>query len=208
MSVNEKYIKHWSRTDIDPVRLVGGQLEAISKNQFEMLKSAGLEPQHRYLDIGCGCVRGGRLIEKYLDKGNYWGIDISQFLIEEGKKHVQVPEQLMVAHSYEYDKLVPGKFDYVVLFSVFTHVYEQDIITMLAEIGKVLADGGKCIPSIIWCSEDNESTHYGNIAKMTYKKSYIEELWGKCGWKHTRIIPSITDCELHKIYVLEKADVS
>jgi hypothetical protein len=39
--------------------LVGGLWEELGRLQFEFLVGAGLRPEMRLLDIGCGCPRGG-----------------------------------------------------------------------------------------------------------------------------------------------------
>ena len=46
----------------------------------------GLQPKHRFFDIGCGSLRGGVHFIRYLDKNNYFGTDISSELIKVGIK--------------------------------------------------------------------------------------------------------------------------
>lgn len=48
------------------------------KMQLEFLKSRGLKPHHKFLDLGCGTGRLACKMIPYLDSGNYTGIDISQ----------------------------------------------------------------------------------------------------------------------------------
>src|SRR3979409_2149502 len=62
---------------LDHRAAVGGRWEEIGELQFQFLRTHGLEPQHRLLDIGCGSLRGGVRFVSYLDPGNYFGIDIS-----------------------------------------------------------------------------------------------------------------------------------
>lgn len=38
---------------------VGGMWDQIGKLQFEFMVKHGLKPEHKFLDIGCGSLRGG-----------------------------------------------------------------------------------------------------------------------------------------------------
>ena len=41
-------------------RFVGGVWDSHGQRQLEWLKTRGLQPHHRMVDIGCGCFRAGR----------------------------------------------------------------------------------------------------------------------------------------------------
>jgi len=196
------YRNHTPDDRIDPVSLVGGDLDNVSKRQLEMVQSVGLKPTHKYLDIGCGCVRGGRLIEKYLDEGNYWGLDISETLLEEGKKHVKCPDQLIQVTDYEYTKYVSLKFDYIVLFSVFTHIYEDDIVNVLNGIKPLTTPTTITAPSVLLMSEDNERDALGNVDKIVYKQSCIERIFNSCGYDYKLYSFPITNTRKHTWYLL------
>lgn len=44
----------------EPHRIaVGGMWDEIGKLQFEFMVKQGLKPHHKFLDIGCGSLRGG-----------------------------------------------------------------------------------------------------------------------------------------------------
>ena len=64
--------------------LAGGMWEEIGKLQFDFMMQQGLKPHHVLLDIGCGPLRGGVYFIKYLDKGNYLGIDKNKSLVNGG----------------------------------------------------------------------------------------------------------------------------
>ncbi len=59
--------------------------------QIDFLKKQGLKPEHYLLDIGCGTLRGGIPIIDYLDKGHYYGIEVRDFVLDEGRKELQMP---------------------------------------------------------------------------------------------------------------------
>ena len=64
--------------------LVGGLWDEMGELQMEFMRSRGLLPQHRLVDIGCGSLRGGVHFVRYLDPGNYYGLDHNQSLLDAG----------------------------------------------------------------------------------------------------------------------------
>jgi hypothetical protein len=58
--------------------------ESHGARQLEFLKGHGLRPEHKLLDVGCGCFRAGRYFIDYLDRGNYYGVDANLSLMQTG----------------------------------------------------------------------------------------------------------------------------
>jgi len=127
--------------------LVGGLWDEIGNLQFEFLINSGLRPNHKLLDIGCGCLRGGIHYAKYLEQGNYFGIDINSSLIEAGKIEIEraglstKKPNLIVDDKFSFDKF-GMKFDFMVSISVFTHLPINMIIRCLSKARESLADNG------------------------------------------------------------------
>lgn len=128
--------------------MVGGMWEEIGRLQFEFLRARGLKPDHRLLDIGCGSLRGGIHAIKYLETGNYYGLDINPSLIEAGRHELRLAglthknPHLAVSDRFELG-LFRQKFDYLLALSVFTHVFANHIIRCLTEVRGVLASKGQ-----------------------------------------------------------------
>lgn len=109
---------------------VGGMWEEMGDHQIAMLQDQGLRPEHRLLDIGCGCLRLGRKAAAYLDPGNYWGTDLVEPLIDAGYRNEIVPVGLQdrlprsnLIQDPEFTfKGVPRAFEFVIAQSVFTHL--------------------------------------------------------------------------------------
>ena len=72
----------------DPRQAVGGLWDHLGPLQLEVLRAHGLRPEHRLLDIGCGSLRGGRHLMRYLEPGNYWGLDISPEILAAARQLV------------------------------------------------------------------------------------------------------------------------
>lgn len=63
---------------------VGGLWDEIGRLQFEFLVAEGLQPSHVFLDVAGGALRGGVHFVRYLEPGNYLGIDKEQDLLDRG----------------------------------------------------------------------------------------------------------------------------
>jgi len=126
---------------------VGGMWDELGPLQFDFLIESGLKPNHKLLDIGCGCLRGGVHYIDYLSEGNYFGLDINSSLIEAGK--IEVEEAglshkkpiLMVDDEFSFEKF-GTKFDFMISVSVFTHLPANIIVQCLKKARECLTDDG------------------------------------------------------------------
>jgi SAM-dependent methyltransferase len=127
---------------------VGGMWDEIGRLQRDFLISRGLRPEHRFVDVGCGALRGGIHFVAYLAHGHYHGLDINSSLIEAGRMELksagldQKGANLLVNDQFD---LTPfGKsFDYGLALSVFTHVPFNTIVRCLTRVREVLAARGR-----------------------------------------------------------------
>lgn len=128
---------------------VGGLWEEIGKLQFDFLVENGLTPEHYFLDVGCGSLRGGVHFIQYLKRGHYFGIDKDKSLLDAGKfveiKRYDLADKdpiMVQMDDFNFESLVQ-KFDYALAQSVFTHLPVNSIIRCIMNIEKVLVEGGK-----------------------------------------------------------------
>jgi len=151
MNEINKYNRQLSRDEIEAGihrTMVGGMWDKIGPLQFDFLRARGLKPGHRFLDIGCGALRGGIHAIEYLERGNYYGLDMNQSLIEAGRRELQIAglehknPRLALNDRFELG-LFEQKFEYLLALSVFTHLFANHIIRCLAEVRKVLAPEGR-----------------------------------------------------------------
>jgi len=126
---------------------IGGLWGKLGLQQLEFLKSHGLKPDHKLIDIGCGCLRGGLHFMRYLDAGNYYGIDVNRSLIEAGVMEIKKEglddklPTLLVDDHFRLDKF-GEEFDYMVSVSLFTHLPMNIIIRCLSMASRVLKSNG------------------------------------------------------------------
>jgi ubiquinone/menaquinone biosynthesis C-methylase UbiE len=151
MSEINQYDQQLTREQIDAGKhrdMVGGMWEEIGRLQFEFLRARGLKPGHRLLDVGCGSLRGGIHAIKYLEIGNYYGLDINPSLIEAGRHELKLAglshKNPHLASSDRFELgLFQERFDYALALSVFTHLFANHIIRCLAEVREVMAPEGR-----------------------------------------------------------------
>lgn len=144
-----KYARHTDRRiATDPQAAIGGMWEEIGQLQVDFLRKEGLLPSHRLLDIGCGTLRGGRHLIRYLDAGRYTGTELSagavgaaRTLIEreeltaKGATIIHVPDGRLTFEN------LSGPFDYIFAQSVFTHLAERHIEQCFAHLSTIMDDG-------------------------------------------------------------------
>jgi cyclopropane fatty-acyl-phospholipid synthase-like methyltransferase len=212
MSEINRYDRQLTREQINAGKhrdMVGGMWEEIGRLQFEFLRAHGLKPDHRLLDIGCGSLRGGIHAIKYLETGNYYGLDINPSLIEAGRHELSLAglthknPHLAVSDRFELG-LFGQKFEHLLALSVFTHVFANHIIRCLSEAREVLAPQGQFFatfflaphsvhlapivqqPGGVQTQYDRNPFHYSHdeIRAMAQLANFSVELIGD--WNHPR----------------------
>jgi SAM-dependent methyltransferase len=118
------------------------------KRDFQMvfLRSQGLQPEHRLLDIGCGTLRGGIPIIDYLDCSHYYGIEVRPSVLAEGLKELcdagleaKCPT-LIVGEVGAID--IPVRLDFVWAFSVLIHMTDDIVERTVAFAARQIGSGG------------------------------------------------------------------
>jgi ubiquinone/menaquinone biosynthesis C-methylase UbiE len=126
--------------DMGHRQYVGGLWEVLGRLQFRFMIEQGLQPQHVFLDIACGSLRGGVRFIPYLDRGNYLGLDIQQRLIDIGIRHELGPQlneikkpEFVVSDAFEFGRFSKQP-DFALAQSLFTHLTEADIALCLRNL--------------------------------------------------------------------------
>ncbi len=136
----------------------------VGEHLFGLLTAfAGIRPQDRVLEIGCGVGRTAAPLTRFITPpGRYDGLDVSRPSIRWcrwaiGRRFRQFRFQHADIQNGEYNpagRIPPERyvfpyasetFDLVFLTSVFTHMLPAAIPQYLAEIRRVLAPGGRLL---------------------------------------------------------------
>ena len=177
-----KIVKEW-RPDYPLHRAFIGvpeHYDFIGAMGFNLLTSVGLRQYHKLLDIGCGSLRIGRLFIPYLDKGNYWGIEPNDWLIDEGLqnelgKDILTVKQPHFVRSDKYDTIPDDtQFDYMLAHSIFTHAPLSLVKYWLAFTQKHLTEKGVFVATFFLDEMDYLGDEWVYPGKTTFKIETIE----------------------------------
>ena len=172
------------------VQMTGGgpeTFDVISKGHMDQLaRYAPIEPGHNVLEIGCGIGRDAiPLSEVLAEESTYLGVDIIRDSIEWcnaniGRRHPNFRFQYFDVRDQLHNPqgttattdikfpLASGSIDRVIGQSVFTHMFEDDIVHYLTEFNRVLKPDGLVMVSAFVVDE----------AKLRHVRSAEAELAG------------------------------
>jgi ubiquinone/menaquinone biosynthesis C-methylase UbiE len=136
----------------DPNRAIGSDSPehwlSLGEMQFKYLLEYGLQPQHDFLEIGCGNLRLGWRVIQYLEPGRYVGLDISAKILDSARCKLdeyqlqgQRPSLFLVRDAC-YDFLPADTFDCAYAHAVFTQVPMEVIRAVLGGVRRVVKPGG------------------------------------------------------------------
>lgn len=126
---------------------VGGLWDELGALQLSFLKQQGLAPHHRFIDVGCGALRGGLHFIGYLDAGRYHGLDINPSLLEAGRTELHAAgldarqPRLLADAGFSLDRF-GERFDFGLALSVFTHLPMNSILRCLMAVADCLDPDG------------------------------------------------------------------
>jgi hypothetical protein len=131
------------------------------REQFIYLLTAGLNPDSRLVDLGCGVLRAGYWLIHFLDAGCYCGIEPHEGRLRMGIDTILEPEMLELKRprfdtNANFDTSVFGeKFDFFLAYSIWTHASKRQIRTMLDSFVRDSSDGGVFLTSYLPADESN-----------------------------------------------------
>lgn len=129
--------------------IVGWPWEEVGEIQFELLQACGLRPFHKFLDIGCGSLRGGIHFVRYLQAGNYFGCDLNQSLLDAGYDRElrmrdlqdKLPKEHLLCDANFHFEEFGQTFDYALAYSLFTHLPLNHIRMCIEKLVMVMKPG-------------------------------------------------------------------
>lgn len=121
--------------------------------QINFLTQMGLQPHHHLLDIGCGTLRGGIPVIRYLDKGHYYGTEVREAVLDEGRLELQEAgledkEPGLILSTDVSTLSIDRRFDMIWAYSVFLHMTDEILQETMHFVARHLADGGACYANV------------------------------------------------------------
>lgn len=160
-------------------KAVGGAWDTIGPAQLDFMKSRGMEPDDHLLDVGCGSLRGGVHLIRFLSPERYHGVDADQALLGAGRRELEKAglasknPVLTQMEDFGFHRL-EREFDWALAHSLFTHLNMNAIYRCLSNVRRVLRPSGKFFATYFEVDLDSEgfapvqqTTHNGSPI-MTY----------------------------------------
>ena len=150
-----------------------GDFKKAGQRFLELAVDAGLGPNDRVLDLGCGVGRLAVALSAYLDdRGRYVGLDTDRKSIELcnewiGSRLEQFSFVWADVFNTTYNRRAEAKaaqyrfpfeqdaFDFVFSNSLFTHLVPDDARNYFSEIGRVLKPGGTTLNTIFLLNRES-----------------------------------------------------
>jgi hypothetical protein len=164
--------------------------EQAGRNQFVTLLEAGLVPESKVLDIGCGVLRLGYWLIRFLEDGGYCGIEPAEVRLNLGKKYLFSSLLLnakkpLFDFNPEFDTGVfKKKFDFFLAGSIWTHCSKDSIKIMLDGFVENTKKSGVFLTSYLPADAADEdyqgrnwvgTSHMSNVAGcIKHSRSWIE----------------------------------
>ena len=158
------------RRHVGPLRT----FEASGAEFFTYLRlMSGLQPDHRMLDVGCGCGLMALYLKDFLtERGSYVGVDLDRASIEWCRKHIRLPkfefkhidinspayhpEGKHCGDEFDFPYLSQS-FDVILFKSVFTHMRPGEVENYLCETARMMKEGGRCLATFFLLNDEQRT---------------------------------------------------
>ncbi|MBX6743551.1 MAG: class I SAM-dependent methyltransferase [Acetobacteraceae bacterium] len=145
---------------------VGGPVatfERIGVTEHSLLDMYGLRDDSRVLDIGCGAGRLARQLSRR-PRLSYHGIDVVPELLAYARRKISRQDFKFDLVSGNTIPLPDASVDFVILFSVFTHLLHEESYVYLEQCRRVLVPGGRVVFSFFeFATPSHWSVFDGNV---------------------------------------------
>lgn len=139
-----------SKSKTSHQQAVGGDFAVVGLLEANLLKTAGLQPHHRLIDVGCGSGRLATQLTDYLkESGSYLGTDILPSLLEHAKANAGRPDWTFEQTNGQVIPSGDESADMVCFFSVMTHITHEETWQYILESKRVLRPGGLLVCSFL-----------------------------------------------------------
>ena len=154
-NVKRKLAEASSRSNVDGIPYQRPSGARVLKQLIEF----GLRPSDSCVDYGCATLRVGLHVIKYLGRGGYWGLDISDCLFGDAKK-IAGP-RLMAEKEPRLREISPASVEEVaasepdMLFSVkvMQHVHPDELAEYVRNVMTIIGRSGQAIIGTKWIAD-------------------------------------------------------
>lgn len=132
-----------------------GYWKELQQYQMNVLLANGLKPGHTLLDVGCGPLQGGIAFIRYLNVGNYTGVDIAPGNVKAACRQIVRHDltlknpRIIQSANYGADYLGGAKFDFIWVSQLLYLFDEKQMKDLMEFVARHLSPGGKFLGDIV-----------------------------------------------------------
>lgn len=197
----EKLYQAHALTTPAEISIGAGDFQMIGELEKAILRMEGLKTDSALFDFGCGVGRLAIQVIPEMQKGKYYGSDISTAMLENAGRFIKeklgnTKCQVKFLKQTGYDfKIPPQSIDIICAFSVFTHMEHEDAFKYLQAAKKIVKVNGKfifsCLPIHLDLSKKifkeeaslNFKTRWSKIRNITTSIELMESISHMAGWR-------------------------
>ena len=192
-------------------QFIGFEFEQEGNRQFEYVKSLGVNPDTRFLDVACGPLRLGRHLIPYLNEQCYFGVEQHQSLVDSGLAHEidadvvdEKKPEFFITSSFVLNDLEGINIAWA--NSLFSHLVEKDIMTCLINLEKALAKGGVFYATFFEGKRNRFVQLFGSHSRVgfLYTKDQMAGFGSKAGFE-TEYFGGVENSRGQKMMAFRKA---
>jgi hypothetical protein len=128
----------------------------VGQGFFRKVVKLGLKPEDVLVDYGCGTLRMGIHAINYLGPGKYWGLEISDFLLQQGRE--LVGEALLEEKQPHLEVISPAsvaaaaaaKPAMLISIRVLIHVHPDELKEYFGNVMTIIGPSGQAIINGKW----------------------------------------------------------
>ena len=119
----------------------------------------GVQPGMRCVDYGCGTLRVGQHAIRYLERGHYWGIDVTGSFMEQGKALLDAAmfedkrPRLSLITDDLIDLLAVWQPHFIFSHTVVQHVPERELPVYFERLSRMMGPGSKAVIEFVGAPE-------------------------------------------------------
>jgi len=129
--------------------------EQGGRQQLLDLLRAGLCPESRVVEIGCGCLRLAYWLVRFLEPGGYCGIEPARVRVDYGLQYLFSADEIArkrprFDYNANFDTSVfKTRFDYFIARSIWTHASKVQILSSLKSFARDATESGLFLASYL-----------------------------------------------------------
>jgi len=191
----KRYYLEKTKQDADPRELVGPgeNFEEMAEWQYNLLIEQGLKTGDTVIDVGCGVLRAGIPLIKYLEPGNYIGADISLRALLEGNKRIYNEKlghkkPVMLQNTdLSFERLENFEADYILMQSLWTHLPPAELKQCVENMHLPLKQNSVIIVTLYTDTNLDEPVGRNNGIAWWYPPRHIQTLLNENGYEWERL---------------------